>query len=93
MRIGKMSRKNVIPTEAVYSSSASSNWLSNPVNNLFMNMWPEGIKSTQISSDKNWLTMSPETLASVKRGIAQANDGQLKSLGSFEQYADSDIDE
>jgi hypothetical protein len=39
-----------------------------------------------------WLYKNPEALARVQRGISQAAEGKLHDLGSFDQYADDEIE-
>lgn len=40
-----------------------------------------------------WLWQNHDTTASVQRGIQQSASGETKELGSFAQYADSEIEE
>jgi hypothetical protein len=40
-----------------------------------------------------WLWQNAEALASVKRGLKQSAENQGRSLGSFAQYADLEIDD
>jgi hypothetical protein len=35
-----------------------------------------------------WPLNDPKALASIRRGIKQMREGDLRDLGSFEQYAD-----
>jgi hypothetical protein len=39
-----------------------------------------------------WLHRNPEALKSVLKGLEESRDGKLIDLGSFEKYADDDID-
>ncbi len=39
-----------------------------------------------------WLYRNPEALKMVVRGLEEAREGNLKNLGSFEKFADDDID-
>jgi hypothetical protein len=41
-----------------------------------------------ISERELWLWQNPEAIASVQRGIEQAESGNLQKLGSFAQYAE-----
>ncbi len=66
----------------------------------------EGISSFNVSKDEDgrillepmveiparekWLFENPEALASIRRGLADAKAGRVKSLGSFAKYATED---
>jgi hypothetical protein len=39
-----------------------------------------------------WLYRNPEALKMVVRGLEEAREGKLIDLGSFEKYADDDIE-
>ena len=39
-----------------------------------------------------WLYRNPEALKAVAKGLEEARDGNLVKLGSFEKFADDDID-
>lgn len=39
-----------------------------------------------------WLYRNPEALKMVVRGLEEARERKLKDLGSFEKYADDDIE-
>ena len=39
-----------------------------------------------------WLYRNPEAMKMVAKGLGQAAEGKLIELGSFEKYADDDID-
>jgi len=39
-----------------------------------------------------WLYRNPQALANVREGLAQAAKGELHDLGSFEKFADDDIE-
>lgn len=40
-----------------------------------------------------WLYRNPQALASVRRGVAEAERGELYDLGSFAKYADDRLDD
>ena len=44
----------------------------------------------EIPACEKWLFDSTEVLISVKRGIADAKAGRVKSLGSFAKFVDED---
>lgn len=44
----------------------------------------------EIPAREKWLYDNPEALSSVKRGIADAKAGRVKSLGSFAKFVDED---
>ncbi len=44
----------------------------------------------EIPAREKWLFDNPEALESVRRGIADAKSGRVKSLGSFAKYIDED---
>ena len=39
-----------------------------------------------------WLYKNPVAVAEIGRGLSQADDRELKDLGSFEKYADDEIE-
>jgi hypothetical protein len=39
-----------------------------------------------------WLYRNPEALKSVLKGLEESREGKLIDLGSFEKYADDEID-
>ena len=39
-----------------------------------------------------WLYRNPEALKMVVRGLEEAREGKLMDVGSFEKYADDEID-
>lgn len=47
----------------------------------------------EIPAREQWLFRNKRALASVKRGLAEAQAGEAKSLGSFARYAGSEADE
>jgi hypothetical protein len=53
-----------------------------------LKMWPED----QMQEHELWLYRNPEALKSVLRGLKESREGKLVDLGSFEQYAEDDID-
>jgi hypothetical protein len=46
----------------------------------------------EIPAREKWLFNNPAALNAVKAGVEQAIEGNARSLGSFAQYADEDID-
>jgi hypothetical protein len=48
---------------------------------------------TKEISKKDWLENNDKAYSSVLRGLQQSGSGQTKSLGSFAQYAELDIDD
>jgi hypothetical protein len=46
-----------------------------------------------IHPKEQWLWKNSEALAMVRRGIQEASEGKGRSLGSFAQYADLEIDD
>jgi len=46
----------------------------------------------EIPAREKWLFDNPKALSTVKQGLKQAADGQSRSLGSFSQYVDEDIE-
>lgn len=47
----------------------------------------------EIPAREKWLFNNPEALLSVRRGIADAKVGKIKSLGSFADYAEEEDEE
>ncbi len=47
---------------------------------------------SEIPAREKWLFDNPQALEAVKAGLAQAASGETRSLGSFAQYADADIE-
>jgi len=47
---------------------------------------------TEIPAREKWLFENSTALGAVKTGLAQAAEGKTRSLGSFAQYADEDIE-
>ena len=43
-----------------------------------------------LPEQEQWLWQNPTALASVQRGIEQVRAGEVRSLGSFAQFADSE---
>ncbi len=49
--------------------------------------------SVSVPLHEAWLYQNPIALAKVRKGLAQVGDrSKLKDLGSFEKYADDEID-
>ncbi|MGI0491879.1 hypothetical protein ACN4EG_08705 [Alkalinema pantanalense CENA528] len=46
-----------------------------------------------IDDREQWLWQNPEAIAAVQTGIKQAAQGQTRSLGSFGQYANLEVDD
>jgi hypothetical protein len=44
----------------------------------------------QVPAEDHWLYNNPEALASLMKGIKDAEEGRLHDLGSFEKYAKED---
>ena len=42
--------------------------------------------------DEDWLYRNPEALAMVLKGLEEAREGKVEYAGSFEEYANEDID-
>lgn len=47
---------------------------------------------TEIPAREAWLFKNPSALDAVKAGLAQAAEGKTRSLGSFAEFADEDIE-
>lgn len=47
---------------------------------------------TEIPASEKWLFDNKPALAAVKKGLCQAATGRVKSLGSFAQFANDEID-
>lgn len=47
----------------------------------------------EIPAREKWLFDNPVALSAVKAGLAQAAVGETRSLGSFAQYTDEDLEE
>ncbi len=48
---------------------------------------------TKDISKKDWLENNDKAYSSVLRGLQHSGSGRTKSLGSFAQYAELDIDD
>ena len=46
-----------------------------------------------IADREQWLWQNPEAIATVQTGITQAAQGETRSLGSFAQYANLEVDD
>lgn len=46
----------------------------------------------EIPAREKWLLENAAALGAVKAGLAEAAEGKTRSLGSFAEYADEDID-
>jgi hypothetical protein len=53
-----------------------------------LKMWPKD----QMQKHELWLYRNPDALKSVLKGLEESHEGELVYLGSFEQYADDEID-
>lgn len=51
------------------------------------------VEIEKIPEDQRWLWQNPEALAMVLQGLQEAKEGKGRSLGSFAQYADLEIDD
>ncbi|KYC37510.1 hypothetical protein WA1_45675 [Scytonema hofmannii PCC 7110] len=47
----------------------------------------------KIPEDQRWLWQNSKALAMVLQGLQEATEGKGRSLGSFAQYADLEIDD
>ena len=47
---------------------------------------------TEIPAREKWLFENAAALSAVKAGLAQATEGDTRTLGSFAQFADEDIE-
>ena len=48
------------------------------------------VPETTIPLKEVWLHRNPSALKSVRTGIAQAKNGELEEIGSFQQHADDE---
>jgi hypothetical protein len=46
-----------------------------------------------IDDSEQWLWQNPAAIAAVHTGITQATQGETRSLGSFAQYANLEVDD
>lgn len=53
----------------------------------------ESTSPTEIPARERWVWDNPNVLASLRRGIDDLASGRVYDLGSFEQYADIDVDD
>ncbi len=61
---------------------------------VFVNDAGQVLLSPEVSVPMHelWLYRNPEALKMVVKGLEEAREGKLKSLGSFERHADDDIE-
>lgn len=45
-----------------------------------------------VSAHEVWLYRNPDALAAVAQGLAEAAQGEVVDMGSFEKYADDEIE-
>jgi hypothetical protein len=61
-----------------------------------VNAYKEGNKiilepMAEIPADESWLYENPKALKSVRKGIKEAKEGQLKDRPSYAEFADDEI--
>lgn len=55
-------------------------------------VWTASTSPAEIPARERWVWNRPNVLASLRRGIDDLAKGWVYDLGSFEQYADLDVD-
>lgn len=77
-------RKNnqiTLPEEAIPKGVSQFTWKTQKDGTILL------IPMKTIPAREAWLYENPELIASVRRGIRDAEQGRVKSLGSFAKYA------